>query len=300
MKPKELFDRLVKRDGYVMYNNQGIIAFDEKGNKILSSSVFLAELIPDYVVQAEGADGNPFFYENLGCYCYFVSNENVTTADISIILDSGESFTGEFEDNILIDDFTIENSPEEIRGYLLSKKGWYLVPMSAEWPNSPISYGQHSLVVTIKDVTIYDGTFTLEEPLPDHEILPANIMHKVFSSSVDGFSRANSNPWIGDEYQGKYGIAIIAKDEPTMCQFDANYYSMNCDFLDSVLITQSWINSQSSLTQQEKTYLEKFIGYYLANTSGEHQNPWQLEEQVQTKVTYNDVEVFNGSVTIGY
>lgn len=299
MKPKELFNRLVKRDGYVIYNNQGIIAFDEKGNKIPYSSVFLAELLPDYVMQAEGLDSNPYFYENLGCYCYFVSNENVTTTDTSIILDSGESFTGELEDNILIDDFTIEGSPEEIRGYLSSKKGWYLVPMTAAWPNSPISYGQHSLVVTIKDVTIYNDTFTLEEPLPDYEILPANIMNKVFPTE-EGFSRANSNPWIGDEHHGFFGISIIAKDEPTMCQFDAGYYSMNCEYLDSLSITQSWINGNSSLTQQEKTYLEKFIGYYLAFPYGEHQNPWSQEEQVQTKVTYNDIEVFNDSVTIGY
>lgn len=127
---------------------------------------FQAELVPNEVMQEFAGEVDSITLFTEGFQAYFVVTEEVTTDDVFYSLDGGE-FTNEakFDDLIPMDDDFISNIPEDAttsREYFTQKKGWYLSVYVGVF-SSPISTGEHTLVIKVKDITIFDGEVTTVE-----------------------------------------------------------------------------------------------------------------------------------------
>ena len=135
MKPKELFDRLVKRDGYVMYNNQGLITFDKKQNCVFQDNIknLYVKLVDEFIP-------------------YVFSKDEINNIEVKIddaILTSPTDY--EIEAFGQID----EDTAAEIKGRfpdLPDIVGWFAYAVAfTDNIFYGLSVGEHTLIITAND-----------------------------------------------------------------------------------------------------------------------------------------------------
>jgi len=175
MKAKELFTRLIYRDGNIQYRKQGLITFDSKGNTdFAQGGSFELELIPSgYSVNY---NPNPYFTisdEAVYLGCDFINNSE--NYNIKIDIDNGETLSvespnDEFEyANIVLTkeiiDMLSQVLPDSTEFYSDKEGAIYCsvaIDLSHVEGFEPFSYGTHTYTIYIDGTKLYEGEFEVE------------------------------------------------------------------------------------------------------------------------------------------